>query len=173
MKLFFALWPDTPTRQRLHLMQTRLLPLTGGRGTSPDTFHLTLCFLDSIDPDRMNSLTAIGSEISGKAFEMQIDTVQCFEKARVGWAGSTQIPQALLKLQTSIQYDVGAEGFDADPSPFRPHITVMRHLPKPFETISIKEIPWAVRDFSLVASLPDATTGGVRYKVLKTWALRG
>lgn len=170
MKIFFALWPDAGTRERLHVMQGRLLPLTGGRGTAPDTFHLTLSFLDGVDPERMNSLTAIGSEINGSAFEMQIDTVQCFEKAKVGWAGSTQIPQALLKLQASIQRDVRAEGFDADPSPFRPHLTVMRHLPKPFETISIKEIPWAVSDFSLVASLPDA--GGVRYKVLKTWALR-
>ncbi len=170
MKLFFALWPDVSTREHLHSMQARLLPLIGGRGTAPNTFHITLCFLGEVDPARLNILTAIGSEIDGRTFEMQINKVSCFEKAKVGWAGSKQVSQPLVELQAAIQNAVNAEGFDIDRSTFRPHITLVRHLPQAFETMSTQGVRWPVSGFSLVASLPDA--GGVRYELLKTWALR-
>ena len=170
MKLFFAIWPDADTRKHLHAMQAKLLPLIGGRGTAPDTFHITMCFLGDVDPARLNILTAIGSEIDGKAFEMQINKVSCFEKAKVGWAGSTQTSRPLMELQAAIQNEVNAEGFDADPRAFRPHITLVRHLPQPFETMSTQDIRWPVSGFSLVASLPDGDDG--RYELLKTWPLR-
>ncbi len=169
MKLFFALWPDEETREHLEAMQQRLLPLTGGRATLPSTLHLTLCFLGEVPSARLDELLTIGGRIKAKAFDIPINKVGCFDSAKVAWAGSKAPSPALVNLQSAIQQGVSKAGFDVDPRPFRPHISLVRHLPKSFETMSTLEIPWAVSGFSLVVSRADAS--GVRYELLKTWPL--
>ncbi|HEX9390089.1 MAG TPA: RNA 2',3'-cyclic phosphodiesterase [Usitatibacteraceae bacterium] len=169
MKLFFAIWPDADTREQLHAMQTRLLPLTGGRGTVPATFHLTLCFLGEVASARLDELLAIGGAVKARAFDIRINKVSCFDSAKVGWAGSKLVAPALMNLQAAIQQGVSQAGFNVDPRPFRPHLTLVRHLPQSFETMSTQELQWPVSGFSLVVSRADAA--GVRYELLKTWLL--
>jgi 2'-5' RNA ligase len=170
LKLFFAVWPNEEVRAHLEATQAKLVRLHGGQTTTPATFHLTLCYLGEITPSRLDALMAIGASIDQRGFELKFDKVGCFEKAKVGWAGTRQIAHLLIALQTALQQAIAAAAFPVDPRPFRPHITLVRKLPQAFETMSAQETRWYVNSFSLVVSLPDEA--GVRYEVLKTWPLR-
>ncbi len=47
-RLFFALWPDPPTRTALAMLVDGL-PLVGGRRVPAENLHLTLAFLGNVD----------------------------------------------------------------------------------------------------------------------------
>ena len=171
MRVFFAVWLDADTLTAIEAVQTRLFELTGGRPMVPETIHLTLSFVGEIAPDRLAELITIGNKIRQRSFQFHINKISCFEKSRVAWASSKQVPEALLKLQSTIDSQVVKAGFPLDIRPFRPHITLIRNLPAPFETMSTQEFTWPITAFSLVQA--HQNTGGAPYEILHVWPLTG
>jgi 2'-5' RNA ligase len=79
----------------------------------------------------------------------------------------------LLRLHAQLLKQVRQAGIVTDARALRPHITLVRDLPRGVAATIGGQVPavWlAARDFCLVASEPDARAR--RYRVLRRWPLR-
>ncbi len=173
MRLFFAVWLDVDTLTAVEGVQERLLAISAGRPMVPETMHLTLSFVGDIDEaqsaDRLADLVRIGEQIQLPAFLFHINKISCFEKSKVAWAGTKNVPGELIALQSAIDGMVGQAGFPRDPRPFRPHITLIRNLPAPLEMMSTQDIIWPISAFSLVKVNQSGV--GLPYEILHVWPL--
>ena len=137
----------------------------------PETLHLTLSYVGDIAEDRLADLVTIGDKIHQKPFRFLINKIAYFEKSRVAWAGSKDVPDELMELQATIEGEVIHAKFPLDPRPFRPHITLIRNLPEPLNMMSTQEIMWPISAFSLVKVNQSGV--GVPYEILHVWPLIG
>lgn len=167
-RLFFALQPDAGVRSRLWQL-ARSLPLARARLTHPDDLHATLAFLGMVDSGRLEQVTAVASRISGKAFKLQIDQLDYWPRPKVAWAGPSEIPAALTALVEQLWSGLAECGFEPDPRPYRPHITLARKGGRIAAGGIDPPIPWEVHDFVLMQSLPVVEPP--RYNVLQRWPL--
>ena len=171
MKVFFAIWLDADTLTAVEAVQSRLLDVSGGRPIVPETIHLTLSFVGDIMPEQLAELVAIGNQIRQAPFQFCINKISCSETSKVAWASSKQSCEALMNLQSTLDSLVVKAGFPLDLRPFRPHITLVRHLPQPFTTMSTQDFIWPINAFSLVEARKNKS--GAPYEILHVWPLHG
>lgn len=172
-RVFFALWPTPQLRSRLHRETRRLQPLVGGRPTHPDTLHLTLVFVGTVDNRLLAELAEVASRVRCAAFEMTLDQVDCWRHNRILHLGSSQAPAALFDLVARLSSGLDGAGIAFDGRAYRPHVTLVRkadcsRMPGN-EKPAPEPIVWSARDFVLVRSSlhPD----GARYEQLGRWPL--
>jgi 2'-5' RNA ligase len=150
LKLFFALWPDAPTRDAL----ARLQAPVAGRHTPRDKLHLTMAFLGQQPADALPTLLDILEAVPVPPMRLVVDCYGYFTKPRIAWAGLTAPPDALLAMQVDLMARLEAAGFStATHGAFKPHITLARdarHAP-PGEVAA--PVAWDVRELVLVESV--------------------
>jgi 2'-5' RNA ligase len=105
--------------------------LAGLRWTDPDSWHLTLAFLGSVDADRVEEVSASLREIAAGHPSMRLATggLGAFPsagRARVAWYGVADPDRRLAKLARDVRRALGVEG-----SEFRAHITLARARRQP------------------------------------------
>lgn len=181
-RLFFALWPDAPTRDALGRAASTLRarrPEARGRWVCSDRYHVTVQFLGSHPGTFPEALARSARNVAAalspaSAFDLRIDVAGSFRgRAAPWWLGTSRVPDALLDLwqrlgnalrQAGLLHDARAE--------FTPHVTILRDAPRGLPRIALDaaSLTWPVSSFALVHSC----TGGSRsaYAVLDTWALR-
>ncbi len=125
MRLFVGIpFPDD-IRDRLGGL---LGGLPGTRWVRPENLHISLRFIgevaggDEIDIDR--ALGAVGFE----PFELTLSGVGCFEsrgRVHVVWAGIEK-PDALGRLQGSVESALVRSGVEPEHRKFKPHVTLAR-----------------------------------------------
>ncbi len=172
-RLFFALWPDEATRTRLAgLLKALPPPERHGRDMRVENLHITLFFLGDCEEGLLPCLDEAGAAVRGEAFDMVLDRLGVFERARVQWAGVSRPPEALLRMQDALSLALEARcGMARDSRPFAPHLTLRRNAREPCAwPESVPPIPWHVDAFVLVESLNDDE--GVRYRPVRQWPLR-
>ena len=170
-RLYFALWPDDGIRLQLARYRLQLARESEGRGVVPVTLHMTLAFLGDVDTQQIPVLEKIGASLVAAPFNYTVNVAGCFPKARVAWLGSKEAPWHLFELQKRLQALLAAAQIGHDRRTFRPHITVVRDVEKPFEDRAIPAVKWPVNQFCLVAA--RSGSAGPEYEVLGGWTLRG
>jgi 2'-5' RNA ligase len=154
LKLFFALWPDAPTRDAL----ARLQAPVAGRHTPRDKLHLTMAFLGQQPVDKLPALLDILEAVPVPPMRLVVDCYGYFVKPRIAWAGVSEPPEALLAMQADLMARLEAAGFStATHGAFKPHVTLARDARSAPPGAPAAPVVWNVRELALVESV---TSGG-------------
>jgi 2'-5' RNA ligase len=164
-RLFFALWPDADTRHRLATLARHW----NQQPVPANNLHMTLVFLGSCSAIQQQCVAAAAGEIRQPAFPLSLDYLGGWSQTRTQWLGTSNEPDALINLLTSLQAAVTPCGFAADPRRFVPHVTLSRRENAPPARTGLDPICWPVREFVLAESLPGQD--GARYLVRARWPL--
>jgi 2'-5' RNA ligase len=165
-RLFYALWPDAATRMKLAALQQQV----SGRLMSAQNLHLTLAFLGNQPQTRLPDLEQVLYALPLQSMQLEIDSLDYFNKPRIAWAGPSAAPQALFGLQRDLMTALEAAQFNLKPvAGFRPHITLARDALPPLQT-EIQSIEWQVGEIALLESI--SSTQGPHYQVLAQRTLR-
>ncbi len=168
-RVFFALPPAADVRAPLAHLASEVAASTGGRATAEDSIHLTLAFVGDVPRERVSALQAIGALVHGGRFDMALDQLGGFRRARVAWIAPSAVPRGLLDLQHALGAALAAQGFPLDLRPFTAHVTLARHCRDLLPAASTTPVVWPVREFALWQSSTAAT--GARYRELARWPL--
>ena len=168
--LFLALWPGAGQRLALSQLQYQLPPQAGRRSTHPEDIHLTLVFLGPATLEQRQCVEAAAGRVRGLPFELILDRLGSFPRARVLWCGTEFAPPALSDLVLALRAELAGCGFALDNRPYRPHATLARKAPT-LEARTL-EIPirWRVDSFVLACGQEGPPP---RYRLLRRWYLGG
>ena len=156
-------------------------PAFPARRVRPEDAHVTLCFLGSIQENRLGGVRAA----AGRAFDgasagaARMEGFGLFsdgKKPGVLWAGVTEGAEGIARLAQGLREALAREGFPLEARPFLPHVTLARFDAAP---AGLKEIIAADARFPrgifpvdrvfLYESRPGPS--GSRYSVLDLWRL--
>lgn len=168
-RLFFALWPDPQTRDKLVAIQ-RATQAPSGVALHPDDLHLTLAFLGQVSSAQSAGVKAVADAMRPTTINLSIDHLGHWPQPRVIWAGPTQVPPALTELVAALWGGLEACGFQPETRPYRPHITLYRKAKALLSAATPRPLVWQPVDFVLACSLSGP--GLPRYKVLQRWPLK-
>lgn len=165
-RLFFALWPDPAVRRALAGLG-REAAAGRGRPVHPEDLHLTLVFLGSVAPERLEQVTAAAGRVRFQPFELRLDHYGWWPRPRVLWCAPAEVPPPLPALFGELQRELAACGFAPEKRAYRPHITLARKVSRGRSGTLEEPIRWPVREFVLVSSRTHGDPP--RYRVLKKW----
>lgn len=164
-RLFFALWPDEPTRQACAEV-ARTLKRSGGKRVLPENLHVTLVFLGSVDEATEAALISAANAIAAPKLTITFDRLDFWRKPRIlcltGRTEGGELKALVAELNAASQ----ALGIEIDTRPYTPHVTLFRKI-KDARPITFEPVVWRADSFCLVESrtLPE----GVEYRVIKEW----
>ena len=197
-RLFFALWPAEAQRLALARVlaglpgpmspgcrpavdvahgdaiaagetQTHLAGLqVRGRLTHPEDIHLTLVFLGAISAEQRRCAEAAAGRVLAPAFELSLDRVGSFPRARVVWCGTDRAPAPLDQLVKSLRVELRDCGVPLDSRPYAPHATLARNVPPLAARPLDRPIHWPVEAFVLAHGQEGPPP---RYRILRRWPL--
>ncbi len=197
-RLFFALWPAEAQRLALARVQAGLTgsmnpagrpavdaanrdaiaagqiqphpagPNFHGRLTHPEDIPLTLVFLGAISAEQRRRAEAAAGRVRSPVFELTLDRVGSFPRARVVWCGTDRAPAPLDHLVTSLRDELRDCGVPLDSRPFAPHATLARNA-RPLTARPLdRPIHWPVEAFVLAYGREGPPP---RYRILRCWPL--
>lgn len=172
--LFFALWPDDATRERLaQAAQWVRAQGASGRWIQPSRYHLTLRFLGrhaSPGDDLLARACAAADRVAAGGFELVLDRAGSFALARIpAWLGCAVVPAGLLHLVEALGTQLRAGGVHVDGDAFVPHVTVLRDASQALQATLPQPVRWRVEDFVLIDSRIRPPE---QYRIVKRWRLR-
>lgn len=164
-RLFFALWPDHETRQRLaHLNQS--VTTKNCAIVPPHNLHVTLVFLGCADALAIQQAVA---DITAPAFTLTFDHLSYWPKPQILCLTCRQpIPDETTILISALETVATNCGLHIDTRPYIPHITLTRHA-RYLPELTIEPVIWHAESFCLIESRSE--TDGVCYRVIKQWPL--
>jgi len=163
-RVFFALWPDDLVRESITRATRTAVRQCGGRPTPRANLHVTLAFLGPLTPEDLAKVLAL-TPPPVAPFELVLDRLGLWERAQVLWIGPTGIPQPLTRLEQALWTALVALGFQREPRPYRPHVTIARKAQAARGAVAA--VAWRVDGIALVESRPGPRRS--RYDVLKSW----
>ena len=168
-RLFFACWPDPPTRAAMAAASREPLRGSACRAVPPDGLHVTLAFLGAVDEASRLAAQAVAAGIAAAPFELCFDRIEHWRKAQVLAAVPAATPEAARQLAGQLGAALARAGFQLEARPWRPHVTLARKLVRHAGGSPFVPVRWPVSGLALVESL--ARPGGVRYEVIGPWPL--
>ena len=163
-RLFYALWPDAQTADKLAQLQNGL----AGRHTHPNDMHLTLAFVGIQPDENLPVLHAILRDlVLPEAFRLDLIETNSFQNIKVSWAGPHITPPPLAQVWRMLGDSLDEHKIWWDKKmPFRPHVTLARKVVIPHGFLS-EPVTWQARRVVLAASVPGAVAGGGgKYRIL-------
>jgi len=132
LRTFVCVELPAAERSRLGELQDRLRRF-GARISwpAPATLHVTLAFLGDVDTSTVPSIVASVDRAARAArpFELVLTGSGTFPergRPRVLWVGLGGDAGAIAALRTAIVDELAPLGFEPDPRPFSPHLTIGR-----------------------------------------------
>ena len=179
-RIFISLSPDDAITKRLAELQNGLDDV---RWTPPEQFHLTLRFIGSIGPERIQEVAAVLGDIRQAPFDLTIHGVGTFphinsrKNLNVLWVGFGHSP-ALDDLAGRIEDHLQMIGLRPAERDFAAHLTIGRirdvdrdQLAAWLEEHDDLELPpFTVASFDLMNS--TLFEEGAEYEVLEEYRLR-
>ena len=182
-RLFFALWPDEPSRDALVHATRKAVRHSGGRPVAEHNLHATLLFLGSVAESRVSEVATIGARASAETLValgdassapgFVFDRIEMWHKAHVlvattsaATGGAHLVANALVDR---LQREASGAGFAPDPKPFRPHVTLARKVAFLKTVLRMEPVAWRFAAFALVESRTDPA--GPVYTVLQSYPL--
>jgi 2'-5' RNA ligase len=167
-RLFFALWPDEQTRQRLAEAADGF-ELPQGRRVPARNLHLTLVFLGNVEEAVEARLVEEAAAVRARSFALEFDHGGAFRGAGVAWLAPHECPPALSELVAQLRDLAARCGIATEDRPYRPHLTIARKLRRRPKRTQFDPIRWQINSFCLVASTPGES--GSEYAVRLRWPL--
>lgn len=167
-RLFFALWPDEVTREKLYKVSQQF-ENENIRLVKRSNLHITLEFLGEVSSEVQQELIANAAKIHCEPFDLELTSVGWWQKPAILWIGTTHIPKSLTELVTSIKKCVKQQELKTDKRHYKPHVTIARKVKQIIVPKETFHILWQVTSFVLVVS--KSTESGVEYEVLQEWPL--
>jgi 2'-5' RNA ligase len=153
--------------------------MPGARWTPPENWHMTLKFLGSVPPPRLDRVLSSMDEAASEhvAFRARLGGLGAFpsaKKARVIWAGIEDRHGELAALAHSVDR-VLADEFPPEERPFAAHLTLARLkeqavLPQELLALEVTSRPFRVGMLRLYRSHLQRPVA--RYEVLREFRLR-
>ncbi len=164
MRLFLALWPGPGVRAQLHEWAVSAHAECGGRVLRAQTLHLTLAFLDEVDPARLPILLALMQRTPLAPFTLTFDHLGFWSDRKIVWAGAAAVPDNLVATRDALLSQWGATGARVLTQAFRPHVTLLRHARRAPSDPHPRPLLWQCDGYALVHSV--RTPRGPHYRVL-------
>jgi len=127
MRLFVALDIDSEIRRRIGEFRKQMREFAPDvRWVGPETFHVTLQFLG--ETEKLDEIRNALQQVKGAAVSMAFRGTGFFpnpKKPRVFWVG-IESDEHLQELANSIGAALKPLGFERDPGPYKPHLTLAR-----------------------------------------------
>ena len=168
-RLFFALSPPQPLRQRLSAAAQRVVTAqrAPGRQTATAQLHLTLAFLGELEGDEpIARARAAGDRVRADVFSVRIDQAGSF--GSTWFLASAEPPPELVALQSQLASELAQAGFALEARAFHPHLTFQRKAEHALPPMRVAPIRWLAETFTLFESIPNER----RYLQLASWNLR-
>lgn len=171
--VFFGLFPDEDTRQRMASVAEALRARYAirGRWTRPARYHMTLHFLGphaDLPQGGIASAIRAAQGLRAAAFGLVLDRAGHFA-GRIGWLGCARPAPALADLWQALYEGLAREHIvPRGHARFTPHVTLLRDARGPLPEEPVAPVHWPVRELVLAASQPDMDCG---YRVLERWPL--
>jgi RNA 2',3'-cyclic 3'-phosphodiesterase len=171
LRLFLAVMPDAQGAHQLAELADRTAALCGGHPVPLPFMHLTLCFLGSVPAARVGLVRNIASNLaSNKSCEAFFDRLALMGRNLLALESSSP-PAALIQLQSTLRQQLAFAGFEQEKRPYRPHITLVRHVPRGQNFISPqKPLALLIDHVALVQSILKPQ--GSVYRELARWPLQ-
>jgi 2'-5' RNA ligase len=163
-KLFFALWPDDETRQKLVQLQ-QTINAKRVRWVSGQNLHTTLVFLGNVDEATETAIKQSVAGISSEPFTLTFDRLSFWRRPRILCLTCQQFGQEVVALAEALDKAAADCGVRTDTRPYTPHITLARQA-RAIEQ-DFTPIIWRASSFCLMQSCSEPE--GVYYKVLQQW----
>ena len=188
MRLFAALTPPAEAISDLErfVAARRAIAREDVSWSSVAQWHLTLAFLASVGPDRVDDLASSLERVAATSppLELAITGAGAFpraDRARVVWAGLTGDTDAVGKLAQACRDAAAGLGLDVAGGPFHPHLTLARARRRAVRAGRLVDAlgayegpPWTATDIVLVHSQLGKGEGGrSRHAELATLPLSG
>ena len=133
--------------------------------TRRENMHLTLAFIG--ETPRVSDAVAALESVKAVPFRLALDGSGCF--GDLLWVGAHRNPD-MQRLAEKVRDALRGAGFNIDPKPFKPHVTVARRLVcegKP--RLDVPRVSAPVADFVLMRS--DRIDGRLVYRAVKRFPL--
>ncbi len=167
MRLFLALWPGPGVRAQLHEWAVSAHAECGGRVLRAQTLHVTLAFLDEVDPARLPVVLALMQRTPLaplSPFKLTLDHLGYWCDRKIVWAGATGVPESLVATRNALLSQWRATGASVVTQSFRPHVTLLRHARRAPSDLHPRPLVWHCDGYVLVHSV--RTPRGPHYRVL-------
>ncbi|HKY02461.1 MAG TPA: RNA 2',3'-cyclic phosphodiesterase [Burkholderiales bacterium] len=164
-RVFFALWPDEPTRLQLNIWRDTLYQQTQGRCTQTEDIHLTLAFLGDTSLADIDRAIVAAEQVAVPRLDLRIDMPAYWKHNRIVWAGLQEIPSPLNELVSTLREALSQAHVAFDAKPFVPHVTLIRNA-RDFQPIDLTSIDWRVDRFVLARSARGSAS---RYEIVRQW----
>ncbi|MDH5765811.1 MAG: RNA 2',3'-cyclic phosphodiesterase [Gammaproteobacteria bacterium] len=170
-RVFFALWPDETVRQQIMtVFQQSPQAQLPERFMRPENLHLTLHFMGNVPEQKLDCYDHAAQQVHVPPFKINLDQYSYFSQAKVFTMSCSTIPDALLKLYTSLAEGLTCCGYQQETRLYMPHVSLMRKLSEPGVINFFEHINWSVNNFVLVESV--SVNGGVLYQVIRRYQLK-
>jgi len=176
MRVFISLELPKEIKTEIGKIQKDLM--TAGvqaRWVKPELSHLTLAFLGSITPDKIESIGKILKETASQIapINLRFSKIDCFPnpaRPRIIFVDLEGKLEKLNDLAKKIRHGLKREKVYFDEKPFTAHITLGRikkrqNLIRLIEKIKVKRVEFVISDVSLTKSI--LTESGPTYQKLK------
>lgn len=160
-RLFFALWPDTETRNSL-LKIIDILPADCGRLVSANNLHITLVFLGDVSTEKAECVMDRVRQLRIKPVTLILDHIGWWKKTQVVWLAPAHIPEEVPVFAAELAAAATQCAIRLDQHPYRLHVTLARGIRQKPVLPSVAPVRWLVRGFSLIQS--QALPAGSRYE---------
>ena len=136
LRAFLAVPVEPPAHAPLGATIDALRERVGGvRWVDTRTTHFTLHFFEELRPERVRAVVdAVGAVVAHQApITLCLGGLGSFPggaRARVLWVGLVEPSPTLSELAVQVRAAVAGCGFEIDPRPFRPHVTLGRPAPR-------------------------------------------
>ena len=168
-RLFFALWPTEEVRQSIVEIFSRPPRQIKGRIIRPQNLHATLHFVGQVTESTKDCMHAAAQSVKAEGFQMNLDRLGLFPKAKIFWMGAQNTPEQLMQLHMKLGTALEEWSSVPDARACSPHLTLLRKCRGPVPENINFSIPWCVEEFVLVESITYKE--GVKYQVLERYSL--
>jgi 2'-5' RNA ligase len=171
IRLFFALWPDDNLSHSIHQLtgQIRKQQHGHGRPVPESKLHMTLAFLGNVAADKLDCVRTAADRVQGEAFSLELTELVYRKRQQMVWLCPIETPAVLVQLYADLAAQLKTCDIPLEQRPYLAHMTLMRKLDRWHEIKPPQPMPWDVRKFVLVQSVPE--DDHVRYDIIGQWAL--
>jgi RNA 2',3'-cyclic 3'-phosphodiesterase len=173
LRLFFALWPDADTRERVAHAAAALCLTDAARLVPQQNYHLTLAFIGEVTSAQVAVLQQIGRSQRASGCTIKFDAYEHWREPQVVVAVARQPPAALVEMWMRLRQDLMLHQAALKRSRLQPslraHVTLARKVAQAPVLQAMSPFDWSARSFSLVRS--DTSAAHSIYTVVDTWPL--
>jgi 2'-5' RNA ligase len=169
VRLFFALLPDSATRERLSSVVAQLKEIGRARLVAPENFHMTLAFVGEVPERDLPIYREAGARLGLRRRAIELHACEYWANSRAVVLTARENPPDLAAQTDSLRAVVAAVGQKREENTWRAHVTLARKVAQAPVLPAMSSILWFSQSFGLMRS----DTGGSAsvYTVVDSWPL--